>query len=128
MTAKIGLRRARWSSSGVGDGAFAGVVLRDVGCRDGNLLVELLGLAVAAEWPNASDGRQAIGARLRASGSAVLIAKWFMAALEAPEIGSKLAGLDHQPIGICGAEFRAFIHKQYGDYGRVIRESNIKAE
>jgi tripartite-type tricarboxylate transporter receptor subunit TctC len=58
----------------------------------------------------------------------VQIAGLFTAALQAPEISSKLAGLDHEPIGICGAEFRAFIHKQYDDYGRVIRESNIKAE
>jgi hypothetical protein len=34
MTAKRGLRRARCSSCGAGDGAVAGVVSRDVGCGD----------------------------------------------------------------------------------------------
>lgn len=32
------------------------------------------------------------------------------------------------PDGTCGAEFGAFVRKQYDDYGRVIREANIKAE
>jgi hypothetical protein len=29
---------------------------------------------------------------------------------------------------MCGADFGAFIRKQYDDYGEAIRESNIKAE
>jgi hypothetical protein len=29
---------------------------------------------------------------------------------------------------MCGAEFGAFLRKQYAEFGRVIRESNIKAE
>jgi len=32
------------------------------------------------------------------------------------------------PDETCGAEFGAFIRKQYDDFGRVIREANIKAE
>ena len=54
------------------------------------------------------------------------IAGWFTAALEAREIKEKLVGLGIFPDGTCGAEFGAFLRKQYGDYGRVIRESNIK--
>jgi tripartite-type tricarboxylate transporter receptor subunit TctC len=53
---------------------------------------------------------------------------WFAAALRAPEVGEKLAGLGQHPLGLCGAEFGAFLRKQYGEFGRVIRESNIKAE
>jgi hypothetical protein len=32
------------------------------------------------------------------------------------------------PIGMCGADFAALLRKQYDDFGRVIREANIKAE
>ena len=56
------------------------------------------------------------------------IAGWFTAALQAPEIKSKLVDLDHDPVGLCGAEFRTLVHKQFDDYGRVIRDANIKAE
>jgi len=31
-------------------------------------------------------------------------------------------------VGMCGADFGAFLRKQYDEYGRVIREANIKAE
>jgi hypothetical protein len=33
-----------------------------------------------------------------------------------------------RPVGICGADFGTFLRKQYDEYGRMIRESNIKAE
>jgi hypothetical protein len=29
---------------------------------------------------------------------------------------------------MCGADFRNLVHKNYDEYGRVIREANIKAE
>jgi tripartite-type tricarboxylate transporter receptor subunit TctC len=32
------------------------------------------------------------------------------------------------PVGMCGADFAAHLRKQYDEYGRVIREANIKAE
>jgi len=56
------------------------------------------------------------------------IATWLTSALQAPEIKSKLVGLDYDPVGLCGAEFRTLVRKQYDDYGRVIREAHIKAE
>jgi hypothetical protein len=31
-------------------------------------------------------------------------------------------------VGVRGADFAAFLRKQYDDYGRVIREANIKVE
>jgi len=58
----------------------------------------------------------------------VQIAGWFAAALQAPEIKVKLAVLEHDPVGKCGADFGALIRKEYDEYGRVIREANIKAE
>jgi hypothetical protein len=32
------------------------------------------------------------------------------------------------PVGMCSADFSAFIRKEYEDYGRAIRELNIKVE
>ena len=56
------------------------------------------------------------------------LAGWFTAALRAPEFMAKLAPLGLLPVGICGADFAALLRKQYSDFGRVIREANIKAE
>jgi tripartite-type tricarboxylate transporter receptor subunit TctC len=48
--------------------------------------------------------------------------------LRAPEIKPKLALQGYFPVGTCGADFGAHIRKQYDEYGRIIREANIKAE
>jgi tripartite-type tricarboxylate transporter receptor subunit TctC len=56
------------------------------------------------------------------------LADWFTSAIQAPEVKSKLVAQGFFPVGICGADFGRYIRKQYDDYGRVIRESNIKAE
>lgn len=56
------------------------------------------------------------------------LAGWFTAAMQAPEVKPKLIALGLYPVGLCGADFGAHIRKQYDDYGRIIRESNIKAE
>jgi tripartite-type tricarboxylate transporter receptor subunit TctC len=53
---------------------------------------------------------------------------WFVAAIEVPEIKTKLAAQGLFPVGTCGAAFGAFTRKQYDDYGRAIREANIKAQ
>jgi tripartite-type tricarboxylate transporter receptor subunit TctC len=53
---------------------------------------------------------------------------WFTAALQVPEVKAKLVVQGLYPVGICGADFGAFFRKQYDDYGRAIREANIKAE
>ena len=55
-------------------------------------------------------------------------AGWFTAALKAPETKSKLIALGLYPAEECGADFGAFIRNQYDDYGRVIRDANIKTE
>jgi tripartite-type tricarboxylate transporter receptor subunit TctC len=56
------------------------------------------------------------------------LADWFTAAMQVPEARARLAlqGLD--PAEMCGTDFAALIRKQYSDYGRIIREANIKAE
>jgi tripartite-type tricarboxylate transporter receptor subunit TctC len=53
---------------------------------------------------------------------------WFTAALRVPEVKAKLVVQGLYPVGICGADFGAFFRKQYDDYGRAIREANIKVE
>jgi tripartite-type tricarboxylate transporter receptor subunit TctC len=55
-------------------------------------------------------------------------ARWSTAALQAPEMRSKLTLQGLSPIGTCGAEFAAYLRGQYDDYGRGIREAGIKAE
>jgi tripartite-type tricarboxylate transporter receptor subunit TctC len=56
------------------------------------------------------------------------LVRWFTAALQAPEIKTKLAAQGFSPVGLCGGDFAALLRKQYADYGRVIRAANIKAE
>jgi len=52
----------------------------------------------------------------------------FTAAMQAPEVKANLAVLGLYPVGMCGAEFAALLRNQYDDFGRIIREANIKAE
>jgi tripartite-type tricarboxylate transporter receptor subunit TctC len=56
------------------------------------------------------------------------IAGWFTMALRTPEVTARLAAQGYYPVGLCGAEFATYLRKQYDDYGRAIREANIKAE
>lgn len=53
---------------------------------------------------------------------------WFKAALRTPEISDKLVAQRLNPVGTCGDDFAALARKQYGDYARVIRETNFKME
>jgi tripartite-type tricarboxylate transporter receptor subunit TctC len=56
------------------------------------------------------------------------LAGWFAAALREPETKRKLVTQGLFPVGTCGADFGALIRRQYDEYGRVIREANLKAE
>jgi tripartite-type tricarboxylate transporter receptor subunit TctC len=56
------------------------------------------------------------------------LAGWLTTALQAPEVKDKLAVQGLYPVGRCGPEFAAHMRKQYDDYGRAIREANIKTE
>jgi tripartite-type tricarboxylate transporter receptor subunit TctC len=55
-------------------------------------------------------------------------ADWLSAALKAPEVKEKLAVQELYPIGVCGADFAAFLRKQNEEYARVIKEANFKLE
>ncbi len=54
--------------------------------------------------------------------------EWFSAALKAPEVREKLAVQELYPMGLCGADFAAFLRKQNEEYARVIKEANFKLE
>ena len=56
------------------------------------------------------------------------LADWFTAAMQVPEVKARLAAQAFHPLGMCGADFGAFLRKQYDEYGRIIREANIKAD
>jgi len=62
------------------------------------------------------------------SGALSQLADWFTTALKDPGVTPKLATQGLFPVGICGAAHAAFTQKQYDDYGRAIREANIKAQ
>ncbi len=55
-------------------------------------------------------------------------AEWVKAAMLAPEVKTKLVDLALYPVGMCGSDFAAHLRKEYENYGRLIREANIKAE
>ena len=55
-------------------------------------------------------------------------ADWLSAALKAPEVKEKLAVQELYPMGLCGADFAAFLRKQQEDYGRAIQETKFKLE
>ena len=56
------------------------------------------------------------------------LAGMFTAAVQTPEVKAKLVAQSLYPVGICGADFGALLRKQYAEFGRIIREANIKAE
>jgi tripartite-type tricarboxylate transporter receptor subunit TctC len=56
------------------------------------------------------------------------LAAWFSAAMQAPEVKAKLEVQGLYSATLCGADFDALIRKEFAEYGRVIREANIKAE
>ena len=56
------------------------------------------------------------------------LASWFTAAMQAPDVKAKLLVQGMLPVATCGEPFGAHIRKQYEEFGRVIREANIKPE
>jgi len=52
----------------------------------------------------------------------------FSAALKAPDMKPKLAKQGLFPVGMCGAQFGAFLRKQVDEYTRIIQEAGIKPE
>jgi tripartite-type tricarboxylate transporter receptor subunit TctC len=53
---------------------------------------------------------------------------WLVSAMQVPVTKAKLVDQGLYPVGTCGAAFAADLRRQYDNYGRVIRDANIKAE
>ena len=53
---------------------------------------------------------------------------WFTDAARMPDVKTKLVVQGLYPATTCGAGFRTFLHKQYEDYGRIIREANLNGD
>jgi tripartite-type tricarboxylate transporter receptor subunit TctC len=53
---------------------------------------------------------------------------WFAAAMQVPEVKAKLVAQGLYPVAICGADFGKLLRKQYDEYGRLVRETSIKAQ
>jgi tripartite-type tricarboxylate transporter receptor subunit TctC len=56
------------------------------------------------------------------------LASWFQAALKAPELAPRLLKLGLYPVGTCLDDFAKHIRSQYDDYGRIIRDADIKGQ
>jgi tripartite-type tricarboxylate transporter receptor subunit TctC len=56
------------------------------------------------------------------------LAQWLTAAMQVPEAKEKLITQGLYPVAVCGSDFGAHLRRQFDDYGRVIREANIKGE
>src|SRR5262249_4625648 len=50
---------------------------------------------------------------------------FFSSAIKAPDMARKLAEQGLFPVGMCGAEFAAYLRRMVDDYSRIIREANI---
>jgi tripartite-type tricarboxylate transporter receptor subunit TctC len=56
------------------------------------------------------------------------LADWFAKAVKLPETRARLALQGMNPAGVCGAPTVSHVRKLNEDYGRLIRDANIKAE
>jgi tripartite-type tricarboxylate transporter receptor subunit TctC len=56
------------------------------------------------------------------------LAGWFTAAMQVSEIKAKLVVQALYPVGTCGSNFTDLLRNQNEEFGRAIRETNIKAE
>lgn len=56
------------------------------------------------------------------------LVSWFTAAILVPEVKAKLVVQELYPVARCGADFAAYIRKQYDYFGGVIRDADIRAE
>jgi len=56
------------------------------------------------------------------------LSTWFEAAVRVPEARARLIDYGFQPVGICGAEFKSLVRKQYDEFGRALRSVNFKVE
>jgi len=61
-------------------------------------------------------------------GAAAQLAAWAISALQITEVKAKLLAVGMSPVGLCGADFAAYVRKQHDEYDRVIRAANINVD
>jgi len=57
-----------------------------------------------------------------------LLAQWFAAAIRAPEVRAKLEPHGLDAVAMCGTDFAGYLRQQYDDFGRIIRDADIKLQ
>ena len=56
------------------------------------------------------------------------LSNWYRDAMQVSDVRTKLVAQGLYPAGSCGADFASDLRTQFVDYGRVIKEANIKGE
>lgn len=85
--------------------------------------------AMAESGYNASEGWFGLFVPARTPNETVSqLISWTTAAMQLPDIKRKLEPLGLYPAKQCGTDFAAFIRRQYDQFGREIREVNLKVE
>jgi len=56
------------------------------------------------------------------------ISNWSSAAMQAREVKPKLEALGLIPLQMCGTDFKTLVRRHYEEFGKVIREANIRAD
>jgi tripartite-type tricarboxylate transporter receptor subunit TctC len=56
------------------------------------------------------------------------LAGWFTAAMQVPDVKAKLVAQGLYPVGMCGMDLARYLRKQHDNFGRLIREANIKPQ
>jgi tripartite-type tricarboxylate transporter receptor subunit TctC len=56
------------------------------------------------------------------------LSAWLVEAIEAPDVKPKLEALGLVTVGRCGAAYADYLHAQFEEYGRQLRDTNIKPE
>jgi tripartite-type tricarboxylate transporter receptor subunit TctC len=94
-----------------------------------DLLPDLLTIAEAGYQDYEVEGWLGVFAPAKTPKETVTeLAGWFTAAMQVPDVRVKLAAIGLYPIEMCGADFGAFIRKQYEQYGRVIHEVHFNVQ
>jgi tripartite-type tricarboxylate transporter receptor subunit TctC len=84
---------------------------------------------VAESGYNRYDGWYGLYAPAKAPNATISqLIGWATAAMQTPDAKRKLEPLGLYPTKMCGADFAAYIRQQFEEFGRIIREANIKAE
>jgi tripartite-type tricarboxylate transporter receptor subunit TctC len=86
-------------------------------------------IAEAAQFDLALDGWFGLLAPANVPKEAVAqLVSWTTAAMQTSEVKQRLEPLGLFPRKMCGEDFAALLRRQYGEFGQIIREANIKAE